>query len=65
MTEQEQFYYNKGYAQGKIDFAKDVTEKISCIGTCYGDDYGMGVDWAVCEALKVIDEMVGGVNGRE
>jgi hypothetical protein len=60
MTEQELFYYGKGYAQGKIDFAKEVMARIGCIETCYGDDYDMGVDWAVCEALKIINEMVGG-----
>jgi hypothetical protein len=65
MTEREQFYYGKGYAQGKIDFAKEVMERIGCIETCYGDDYDMGVDWAVCEALKIINEMVGGSDGRE
>ena len=65
MTEREQFYYGKGYVQGKIDFAKEAAERISRIDICYGDDYEMGVDWAVCEALKIIDEMVGDSDGRE
>jgi hypothetical protein len=65
MTEREQFYYGKGYVQGKIDFAKDAMEKIGCIETCYGDDYDNGVNYAVCEALRIINEMVGGSDGRK
>ena len=60
MTEREQFYYGKGYVQGKIDFAKELTERIGCIETYYGGSYDMGVDWAVRKALRIIDEMVGG-----
>ena len=65
MTEREQFYYGKGYVQGKIDFAKEVMERIGCIETCCNEEYDMGVDWAVCEALKIINEMVGVSDGRE
>lgn len=65
MTEREQFYYGKGYVQGKIDFAKEVMERIGCIEACDDDEYNMGADWAVCEALRIIDEMVGGSDGRE
>lgn len=65
MTECEQLYYGKGYAQGKIDFAKVVMERVGCIGTCYDDDYGMGVNWAVHEVLRIINEMVGVSDGRE
>lgn len=65
MTEREQFYYGKGYVQGKIDFAKELAERIGCIETCYGDDYDNGVDYAVCEALQIINEMVGDSNGRK
>lgn len=64
MTEREQFCYNKGYKQGKIDFAKELAERIGCIYTHYSDNYDMGVDWAVNEALRIIDEMVGGVIQR-
>ncbi|WP_037355809.1 hypothetical protein [Selenomonas sp. FC4001] len=60
MTEREQFYYGKGYVQGKIDFAKEVMERIGCIETCCDEEYDMGVSWAVCEALRIINEMVGG-----
>jgi hypothetical protein len=65
MTEREQFYYGKGYVQGKIDFAKDVMERVGRIGTFYGDEFDNGVDWAVREVLRIINEMVGGSDGRE
>ena len=64
MTEREQFYYGKGYVQGKIDFAKEVVKQIGCIETCYGDEYSMGVDWAIDKALKIINEIAGGEGGR-
>ena len=35
MTESEQFYYGKGYAQGKIDFAKEVVEQVQLIESCH------------------------------
>ena len=59
MTEREQFYYGKGYVQGKIDFAKEVVEKIGCIKPCYDDEYHRGVDWAINEASRIINEMLG------
>jgi len=65
MTEREQFYYGIGYSQGKVDFAIEAMERIGCIETCCNEEYQMGVDWAVCEALKIINEMVGGEDGRE
>ena len=55
----------QAYEKGRQDFAKEVMERVGCIETCYGDDYDMGVDWAVCEALRIINEMVGGSDGRE
>lgn len=64
MTESEQFYYGKGYVQGKIDFAKELTERIGCIEACDDDEYNMGADWAVNEALRIIVEMVGGEDGK-
>ena len=64
MTEREQFYYGKGYVQGKIDFAKEVAERIGCIETCYDGEYSMGVDWVVGKALKIINEVAGGEDGR-
>ena len=64
-TEREQFYYGKGYVQGKIDFAKEVMERIGCIEACDDDEYNMGADWAINEALRIINEMVGGSDGRE
>lgn len=51
--------YNRGYTQGRIDFAKEVIDKISYIDTCYGEDFDNGVDWAVYQALKIIDETMG------
>ncbi|MCR5440277.1 MAG: hypothetical protein K6F01_12710 [Selenomonas sp.] len=65
MTEREQFYYGKGYVQGKIDFAKEVVEQVGCISTCYGDEYDNGVDYAVRKVLEIIEEMVGGSDGRK
>ena len=65
MTEREQLCYNEGYEQGKIDFAKELAERIGCIHTCYGDDYDTGVDWAVNEVLRIIDEIVGDSDGEE
>lgn len=64
-TEREQLCYDKGYAQGKTDFAKEVADRIACIETCYGDDYDMGVDWTVCKVLKIIVETLGDSDGRE
>ena len=61
MTEREQFCYDEGYEQGKIDFAKEFAERIECVYTFYSDNYDMGVDWAVNEALRIINEMVGEV----
>lgn len=58
MTEREQFCYNEGYEQGKIDFAKELAERIGCIEACDDDEYNMGADWAICEALRIIDETV-------
>ena len=65
MAEREQFCYDKGYEQGKIDFAKELAERIGCIYTCYNDNYDMGVDWAVNEALRIIDGMVCDLDGEE
>lgn len=44
MPEHEQFCYNKGYEQGKIDFAKELTGRIGCIEACDDDEYNMGAD---------------------
>ena len=65
MTVREQFYYSEGYAQGKIDFAKELAERIGCIKTCYCDEYDSGVDYAVHKAYHKINEMVGDSDGRE
>lgn len=65
MTEREQFCYDKGYEQGKTDFAKELAERVACIETYYDDDYDMGVDHAINEALRIIDGMVGDSDGRE
>lgn len=61
MTGREQFCYSWGYEQGKIDFAKELTERIGCIEACDDDGYNMGADWAIREALRVINGMVGEV----
>ena len=53
----------QAYEKGRQDLAREVMERVGCIETCYGDDYDMGVDWAVCEALRIINEMVGGSDG--
>jgi hypothetical protein len=65
MTEREQLCYGKDYVQGKIDFAKEVIEKISYIETCYGDDFDRGVDYAICDVLAIIHKMVGALDGRK
>lgn len=58
MIEREQFCYNEGYEQGKIDFAKQLAERIGRIHACYSDDYDAGVGWAVNKALRIIDGMI-------
>ena len=57
--------YDRGYMQGRVDFAKEIIDKISYIDTCYGEDFDNGVDWAVYQALKIIDETVGNSDGKE
>lgn len=62
MTEREQFYYGKGYVQGKIDFAKEVVERLKkdYADTC-NSEYNDGID----NAMRVIDEIAGDLDGRE
>ena len=59
MTEREQFYYGKGYLEGRIAFLAEIMKGIYEIDDClYDDDYANGYNSA-------INKVAGVKNGRE
>ena len=66
MTEREQFYYGKGYADGRIAFLKEIMKDIYEIDDClYDDDYATGYNTAISKVIDVINKVAGDSDGRE
>jgi hypothetical protein len=60
MTEREQFYYGKGYADGRIAFLKEIMKGIYEIDDClYNDDYASGYNTAVNKVIDVVNKVAG------
>ena len=58
MTEREQFYYGKGYAQGKNDFVEEIMKGIYEIDDClYDDDYASGYNTAISKVIDVVNKV--------
>jgi hypothetical protein len=66
MTEREQFYYGKGYADGRIAFLEEIMKGIYEIDDClYNDDYENGYNTAVNKVIDVVNKAAGVKNGRK
>jgi hypothetical protein len=66
MTEREQFYYDKGYTDGKMALLKEINKGIYEMDDClYDDDYASGYNTALDNVVDVIGKIVGDSNGRE
>jgi hypothetical protein len=66
MTEREQFYYGKGYADGRIAFLKEIMKDIYEIDDClYDDDYANGFNAAINKVIDAVNKAAGVKNGRE
>lgn len=66
MTEREQFYYGKGYADGRIALLKEINEELETVDEyLYGDDWSNGYNTAIDNVINVINKVVGDSDGRE
>jgi len=66
MTEREQFYYGKGYVDGRIDALQEIMKGVYEIDDClYNDDYANGFNTAVSKVIDVINNVAGESDGRE
>jgi hypothetical protein len=66
MTEREQFYYGKGFSEGRIAFLAEIMKGIYEIDDClYDDDYANGYNTALNNVIDVINKAAGVKNGRE
>lgn len=62
MTEREQFYYGKGYIDGKIALLEEINKGIDEMSDCpypY-DAYGKGYYEAVNRVIDIINDVAGG-----
>jgi hypothetical protein len=67
MTEREQFYYGKGYTDGKMALLKEIGTRIDEMSDYpypY-DAYGKGYYVAVNRVIDIINDLVGDSNVRE
>lgn len=59
MTKREQFYYDKGYVDGRKAFMEEVTKATYEIDDClYNDDYANGYNSAIAKVVDVLNEAV-------
>lgn len=66
ITEREQFYYGKGYSDGRIAFLKEIMDDVYEIDDClYNDDYANGYNSAISKVIDVINKMAGESDGRK
>ena len=66
MTEREQFYYDKGYSEGRIAFLEEIMKGIYEIDDClYNDDYANGYNTAINKVIDAVNKAAGGSDGRE
>lgn len=66
MTEQEQFYYGKGYADGRMALLKEINEELETVDEyLYGDDWSKGYNTAIDNVINVINKVAGDSDGRE
>ena len=64
MTEREQFYYGKGYADGRIAFLEEIMKGIYEIDDClYNDDYANGYNAAINKVIDVVNKVAGDSEG--
>lgn len=67
MTEREQFYYGKGYADGKKELVQSVCDSLSeeFYGYDSENDYYAGFDDGIKRAMRLMKAEVRDEDGRE
>lgn len=63
MTEKE--WIVLAYREGKTDMARYLVEEVNRIDIHGNDEYVSGANFAIVEVLGIIEQTLGGLNGRK